>query len=76
MPALLTEDAGGAHLVWSEQLSEIMLVHRLGQVRHVEVGVVLIGEGLQLRVERLLFGISTWSSNEAATTLALAKLTS
>ena len=37
-----------------EELGEIVLVHRLGQVRDVEVRVFVVGEGLELRVERLL----------------------
>ena len=30
-----------------------MFVHRLGQVRDVKVGIVLVGKGLELRVEGL-----------------------
>lgn len=37
--------------MWSEELCELVFVHGLGQVRDVEVGVVLVREGLELRVE-------------------------
>ena len=40
--------------MWLEQVLKFMFVHGLGKVGHVEVGVALIGEGLELRVERLL----------------------
>ena len=45
------------HLMRSEQLSKLVLVHRLRQVRDVEVGIALIGEGLELRVERFLLDV-------------------
>jgi len=38
----------------SKELSKLMLVHRFRQVGNVKVGVVVIGEGLELRIERLL----------------------
>ena len=41
-----------------EELAKIVFIHRLGEVRNVEVGVKLIGEGLQLRIERLLETLS------------------
>lgn len=37
----------------SEEVGELMLVHRLGQVGDVEVGVGSVGKCLQLGVERL-----------------------
>lgn len=52
MSVLVTQDARGAHLVWCKELGQLVLVHRLGQVGDVKVGVALVGEGLQLRVER------------------------
>jgi hypothetical protein len=54
MAILVTQDARRADLVRCEELGELVLVHRLGQVGDVKVGVALIGEGLELRVERLL----------------------
>lgn len=50
---LVAEDARRADLVWSEKVGELVLVHRLGKVGHVEVGVTLIGKCLELRVEGL-----------------------
>jgi hypothetical protein len=40
--------------MWQEQILKLVLVHRLWKIGHVEVGVVLVREGLELRVERLL----------------------
>lgn len=48
MATLQPQDTRRAHLVRVEELSEIVLVHRLRQIRDVEVGVELIGESLQL----------------------------
>lgn len=53
MAVLVAEDARRADLVWREELGQFVLVHRLGQVGHVEVGVGLVGERLELRVEGL-----------------------
>ena len=47
--------------MWLEQVLKFMLVHGLGKVGDVEVGVALVGEGLELRVERLLWGGSVSS---------------
>lgn len=51
MTVLVAEDARRADLVRSKQVGELMLVHRLGKVGHVEVGVTLVGKCLELRVE-------------------------
>ena len=51
---LVAKDAGRAHLVRNEELGEVVLVHRLWQVRDVQVGVLVVSEGLELGVERLL----------------------
>lgn len=48
---LVSQDARRAHLVWIEQVLELMLVHRLWEVGNVKVGVVLIGECLEFRIE-------------------------
>lgn len=53
MTILVAEDARGADLVRSKQVGELVLIHRLGKVGHVEVGVTLIGKCLELRVEGL-----------------------
>ena len=37
-----------------------MLVHRFRQIGNVKIGVVVIGKGLELRVERLLNIISIY----------------
>ena len=55
---LVTEDARRGHLVWREKLGELVLVHRLRQVRDVQVGVVIIRERLELAVERFLHKVS------------------
>lgn len=39
--------------MWLEEIGQLVLVHGLRKVGHVEVGVSFVGEGLQLRVERL-----------------------
>lgn len=49
--ALVAKDASRAHLVWREDGCKLVLVHALGQVRDVEVGVVIIGDCFELRVE-------------------------
>ena len=36
-----------------EEIGELMLVHGLRKIGHVEVCVALVGEGLELRVEGL-----------------------
>ena len=40
--------------MWQEQILKLVLVHGLGEVGHVEIGIVLVREGLELRVEGLL----------------------
>lgn len=42
----------------SEEVGELVLIHRLGQVGDVEVGVTFVGECLELRVEGLLMKVS------------------
>lgn len=39
--------------MWLEEVGELVLVHGLRKVGHVEVGVTFVGEGLELRVEGL-----------------------
>ena len=51
MAILVSKDAGRHHLMWSKEVAELVLVHGLGQVRDVEIGVLLIGEGLQFGIE-------------------------
>ena len=34
--------------MWQEQILKLVLVHRLGEVGHVEIGVALVREGLEL----------------------------
>ena len=48
---LVAKDTRRGHLVWSEKLGELVLVHRLWQVRDVQVGVVIVRERLELAVE-------------------------
>jgi hypothetical protein len=50
----VAKDASRADLVRSKEVSKGMLVHGLGQVGDVEVGVLFVGKGLELRVERFL----------------------
>lgn len=51
MPVLIPQDTRGAHLVRSKQLGQLVLIHRLGQIGDVKVGVVIIGKRLELGVE-------------------------
>ena len=50
---LVAENSRRADLVRCEELGELVLVHRLGEVGDVEVRVVFVGKGLELGVERL-----------------------
>lgn len=54
MAILVSKDTGGADLVWREEIRKLMLIHALWKVGDVEIGVLLVCEGLELRVERLL----------------------
>ena len=54
MSILVTQDTGGADIVRDKQLFELVLVHRLRKVGHVEIGITFVLEGLELRVEGLL----------------------
>ena len=54
MTILVAKNAGRGHLVRGEELGELVLIHRLWQVRDVQVGVVIVRERLELAVERLL----------------------
>ena len=47
----IAKDASRADLVRSKEVSKGVLVHGLRQVGDVEVGVLFVGEGLELRVE-------------------------
>lgn len=47
----VTKDAGGAHLVRSKEVTETVFVHALWQIGDIEVGVGLVRESLELRVE-------------------------
>jgi hypothetical protein len=44
----VTKDARRADLVGSKEVAKLVLVHALREVRHVEVGVQLIGKCLEL----------------------------
>lgn len=57
---LVAKDSGRADLVRSEHRCKLVLVQRLGQIGNVEVGVTLISERLELRVERFL---DRWSAH-------------
>lgn len=61
-----------------EEVAEVMLVHGLREVGNVEVGVLFIGECLELRVERFLLveKVSGEAENNGGKGLTLAKLTS
>jgi hypothetical protein len=48
------QDARRADFVWSEKVAELVLIHACWQVGDVEIGVALVREGLELRVERFL----------------------
>jgi hypothetical protein len=77
MAVPVAKDASRAHLVRSKKVAKLVLVHALREVRHIEVGVELIGEGLELRVEGLLEEVvSGGVKNVEGQTLTLAKLTS
>jgi hypothetical protein len=77
MAVLVTEDTSRADLVWSKEVAKLMLVHALREVGHVEVGVELVGEGLELRVERFLNNMVSERVNDVVVwSLTLAKLTS
>lgn len=49
---LVAQDPGRSHLVRCEKLAELVLIHRLREVRDVEVRVALVREGLELGIER------------------------
>jgi hypothetical protein len=73
----VTKNASRAHLVRSKEVAKLVLVHALREVRHIEVGVELIGEGLELRVEGLLEEVVSGKVKDVGDqTLTLAKLTS
>lgn len=62
----------------SEEVAQLMLIHALGKVGDVEVGVLLVRESLELRVEGLLQECQCEQSATARwmEVLTLAKLTS
>jgi hypothetical protein len=74
----VTKDARRAHLVRREEVAEIVLVHGLREVGNIEVGVLFVGERLELRVEGLLLGraVSQGVKDIEGNELTLAKLTS
>jgi hypothetical protein len=78
MTVYVTKDARRAHLVRREEVAEIMLVHGLREVGNVEVGVLFVGECLELRVEGLLLAraVSEEVKDIKGKKLTLAKLTS
>jgi hypothetical protein len=78
MTVPVTKDARRAHLVRREEVAEIMLVHGLREVGNVEVGVLFVGECLELRVEGLLLAraVSGEFKDIKGNELTLAKLTS
>ena len=51
---LVPQDARRGDIVRGKELCELVLVHRLRQVRDVEIGVALVLKGLELGIERLL----------------------
>ena len=53
----VTKNARRAHLVWGKEVAEVVLIHGLREVGNVEVGVLFIGECLELRVEGLLVSV-------------------
>jgi hypothetical protein len=63
---LVAKDSGRADLVRCEHRCKLVLVQRLGQIGNVEVGVTLISESLELRVERFL----DWWSAEGSQLMA------
>lgn len=78
MAVPVTKDARRAHLVRCEEVAEIVLVHGLREVGNVEVGVLFVGECLELRVEGFLLAkaVSGEVKNIQGEELTLAKLTS
>lgn len=77
MTILVTKDPSRADLVRSEEVAELVLVHRFREIGHVEVGVTLVGKRLELRVERLLRDLVSGSwEDDVDHKLTLAKLTS
>lgn len=55
---LVAKDPCGAHLVRSEDGTQLMLVHGLREVGDVEIRIGVVSEGLELRVEGLLNKVS------------------
>jgi hypothetical protein len=77
MAVPVTKNARRAHLVRREEVAEIMLVHGLREVGNVEVGVLFVGERLELRVEGFLVDVvSDEFKDVMGRALTLAKLTS
>ena len=74
---LVAKNARRAHLVRRKEVAEVMLVHGLREVGDVEVGVLFVGECLELGVERFLMKVVSDGTEDAmAQALTLAKLTS
>ena len=74
---LVAKNAGRGHLVRGEKLGELVLIHRLWQVRDIQVGVVIVRERLELAVERLLHKVSVMMALLTTTAaLTRAKVTS
>jgi len=48
MAVPVTKDSRRAHLVWRKEIAEVVLVHALREVGNVEVGVLFVGECLEL----------------------------
>jgi hypothetical protein len=77
MAVPVAKNARGAHLVRRKEVAEVMLVHRLREVGNVEVGVLFVGECLELGVEGFLVKeVSDKAKDVMGRALTLAKLTS
>jgi hypothetical protein len=71
---VITQDASRAHLERLEAVGQLMLVEVARNVGHIEVRVCVVGELLELGIERLLDDVSlAW---DGSMELTLAKLTS
>ena len=73
----VAKNARRAHLVRCKEVAEVMLIHGLREVGHVEVGVLFVGKRLELRVEGFLAKVvSDGANGVVGRALTLAKLTS
>jgi hypothetical protein len=74
----VAKDPSRADLVRSKEISKGVLIHGLRQVGDVKVGVLFVGKGLELGVERFLDhgSVTCMLDRKARMRLTLAKLTS